>query len=188
MPQGQVSCALRDVGDLLSGEDSAAFSDYEKSEKPLRDHIGAKFANKGSLLVDGLRCPFCFKDAYNQIKSEDNQVHTRSLHAEENAFLQLAKHGGSGIAGGVLYTTASPCELCSKKAYQLGIAEVIYVDPYPGISGAHVLGSGNLEGRPQLRLFSGAVGHAYHRLYEPLLPIKDEYSARLTSDPQASLI
>ncbi|MDE5830508.1 MAG: hypothetical protein K2H53_02235, partial [Clostridia bacterium] len=45
-----------------------------------------------------------------------NQVHTRSLHAEENAFLQISKYGGQGIRGGKLFTTASPCELCSKKA------------------------------------------------------------------------
>jgi deoxycytidylate deaminase len=131
----------------------------------------------------GLACPFCFKDAYNTITGitgGSNQVHTRSLHAEENAFLQVAKRGGAGIEGGVLYTTASPCELCSKKAYQLGITEIIFVDPYPGISSVHTLKSGNKNSQPQLRLFSGAVGHAYHRLYEAILSIKDEYRARLT--------
>jgi deoxycytidylate deaminase len=188
--KGQVSCALRDVNSLLTNSDSIAFSDYEKSNKSLRDHLGKKFANRGVLSSDqGLHCPFCFKDAYNESegKKRDNQVHTRALHAEENAFLQLAKSGSGGIEGGVLYTTASPCELCSKKAYQLGITEVIYVDPYPGISADHILGSGPDALRPKLRLFSGAIGHAYHRLYDPSMPIKDEYEARLTEDPQPGL-
>jgi deoxycytidylate deaminase len=114
---------------------------------------------------------------------DKNQVHTRSLHAEENAFLQAAKRGSTGIGGGVLYTTASPCELCSKKAYQLGIKDIVYVDPYPGISTTHILRSGNAESRPQLRLFSGSVGSAYHRLYEPLLSIKDELDARMGNTP-----
>jgi hypothetical protein len=58
---------------------------------------------------------------------------------------------------------------------------VIYVDPYPGISMLHVLKSGPDHARPQLRLFSGAVGHAYHRLYEAILSTKDEYHARLSA-------
>jgi tRNA(Arg) A34 adenosine deaminase TadA len=135
----------------------------------------------------GLRCPFCFKDAYNESEGSLSQVHTRSLHAEENAFLQLAKRGSPGIAGGVLYTTASPCELCSKKAFQLGIKEIVYVDPYPGISTSHVLRSGPENMRPRLRLFSGSVGHAYHQLYEALLSIKDEYRARLAAVEDAQI-
>jgi tRNA(Arg) A34 adenosine deaminase TadA len=109
--------------------------------------------------------------------SEDNQVHTRSLHAEENAFLQLAKYGGDGIEGGNLYTTASPCELCAKKAFQLGIKNIFYIDPYPGISLEHILKSGAKSSRPVVELFQGAVGQAYHRLYDPVLPYKDELKA-----------
>lgn len=67
---------------------------------------------------------YCFKSIYNGMKKDKNQVHTRALHAEENAFLQIAKYGGAKIEGGKLFTTASPCELCSKKAYQLGIKEI----------------------------------------------------------------
>jgi deoxycytidylate deaminase len=167
---------------LLTGSDSDSFSEYEKTEVKLRVHLEKKFKSRDHLKrTQGLRCPFCFKDAYNQIEGKQNQVYTRSLHAEENAFLQLAKRGGPGVAGGVLFTTASPCELCSKKAYQLGVREVVYVDPYPGISMTHVLKSGSEATRPKLRLFSGAVGHAYHRLYEALLSIKDEYGARLAA-------
>lgn len=188
VPKGQVPCLLRDVGALLGPGDADAFSDYEKTDKRLRDHLGKKFDRRQTLKTSsGLSCPFCFKDAFNEINDNDNnQVHTRSLHAEENAFLQLAKYGNSGIEGGILYTTASPCELCSKKAFQLGIKTIIYVDPYPGISSSHVLASGT--GRPDLKLFSGAVGHAYHRLYESILPIKDEYMARLSDDPQPNLL
>lgn len=188
VPRGQVPCLLRNVDALLSGGDNIAFSDFEKRDSKLRAHLKERFAGRQMLKSSqGLSCPFCFKDAYNIITKEKNQIHTRSLHAEENAFLELARRGSPGIAGGVLYTTASPCELCSKKAYQLGIKEIVYVDPYPGISAPHVLGSGRQDARPSLRLFSGAVGHAYHRLYESLLPIKDEYIARLSGDAQQKL-
>jgi deoxycytidylate deaminase len=190
VPKGQVPCLLRDVGDLLSGGDKITFSYFERTDAKLRKQLESDFSQREMLEKQtGLHCPYCFKDAYNAINNDDNnQVHTRSLHAEENAFLQLAKHGGSGIEGGILYTTASPCELCSKKAFQLGIKDVVYVDPYPGISMSHVLRSGDESMRPKLHLFSGAIGHAYHRLYDPILPIKDEYRARLSEDPQQSLL
>jgi len=178
--KGQVPCLLRDVGSLKRGDDDGAFSDYELKNDNFKEKVLKDYSGVDNLRSVGLPCPYCFKDAYNDRagKREKNQVHTRSLHAEENAFLQLAKFGNSGIEGGYLYTTASPCELCSKKAYQLGIKEVIYVDPYPGISVSHVLSVGLESDRPKLRLFSGAVGNAYHRLYESLLPIKDEFLAR----------
>src|SRR5690606_35150891 len=76
------------------------------------------------------------------------------------------------VQGGILFTTASPCELCAKKAYQLGINRIVYIDPYPGIATSHVLASG--EKVPRLELFRGAVGRAFHKLYQPLMPYKDE--------------
>src|SRR5690606_36611340 len=182
-------CLLRDVGNLLSIGDDIAFSDYESTNKNFRSHIASEFANANPMKVStGLNCPYCFKDEYNSVTKKENQVHTRALHAEENAFLQLAKHSNSGIAGGQLYTTASPCELCSKKAYQLEITEIIYVDPYPGISSSHILAAGPKESRPTLKLFGGAGGNAYHRLYEAVLPIKDEFKARLRDDPPPTLL
>lgn len=42
---------------------------------------------------------------------------------------------------------------------------------------SHILGSGpKHERRPKAILFSGAVGQAFHRVYSPLLPFKDELS------------
>lgn len=49
---------------------------------------------------------------------------------------------------------------------------MIYIDPYPGISKEHILSSGSLK--PELILFRGAIGRAYHRLYQPLMAYKDE--------------
>lgn len=116
---------------------------------------------------------YCFKDYHNQINEERNQVHTRALHAEETAFLSLgANH--LRAENGILFTTSSPCELCSKKAMHLGIKTIYYVEPYAGVSEKHVLSIGERKKRPQLILFTGAIGTAYNRLYTPLLPRKDE--------------
>jgi len=189
IPKGQVPCLLRNVDELVTGNGGDFFSTFEKTDQKFKNQIKKTYQNRKVLEQSGLPCPFCFKREYNALKNEKNQVHTRSLHAEENAFLQLARQGNTGIQRGFLYTTASPCELCSKKAFQLGISEIVYVDPYPGISSSHILSSGLESYRPKIRLFSGAIGHAYHRLYDPILPIKDEHLARLTQMPeQADLL
>lgn len=123
-------------------------------------------------MFSGKPISYCFKDIQNSLDGEKNQVHTRALHAEENAFLQISKYGGVSLKGGTLYTTASPCELCAKKAYQLGIRNIIYIDPYPGISAQHIIDCGTTP--PKLIHFSGAIGRAYLQLFEPIIPYKDE--------------
>lgn len=184
VPAGQVPCLFRKASDLLTNNDDEAFSDYELKDERFRSHLDGRYKRFDVVAAGGRSSAYCFKSEYNALeypRMRGNQVHTRSLHAEENAFLQLSKYGGGGIEGGVLFSTASPCELCSKKAYQLGIERVVYIDPYPGISLSHILGAGPKERRPVLELFSGAVGQAFHRLYDPLLPYKDEAEVFLRS-------
>ncbi len=170
VPEGQTPCLLRSVEELNYSTQSNSFSVYEKSSE-FREYVtGVKLVNSKK----GLNNSFCFKAIYtkNKEKERGNQVHTRSLHAEENAFMQLAKYGAEAIKGGTLYSTASPCELCAKKAYQLGMERVVYIDPYPGISRKQILMSGRFP--PKIVLFKGAIGRAYHKLYEQIIPFKDE--------------
>lgn len=174
--KGQVPCSLRSIDGLLHHFDPIVYSNFERNNDSFRINAQKKWdiiaTHKENLT--GINIPNCFKDLKNETDKKGNQVHTRSLHAEENAFLQLSKYGSTGIEGGNLYTTASPCELCAKKAYQLGIKEIIFVDPYPGIARSHILEIG--ESSPNLIQFRGAIGKAYHRLYEQIIPIKDEIS------------
>lgn len=177
VPEGHVPCLLRSLEDLLNSEDKEAYSDYELNSKDFREkvtqiHNGFTDNEERHKKLKGLPIPYCFKDIKNLLDGEKNQVHTRALHAEENAFLQITKYGGVGIKGGKLFVTASPCELCSKKAYQLGIKTIVFIDPYPGIAKEHILKCG--KNRPELKLFHGAIGRAYSQLYEPLLGYKDE--------------
>lgn len=158
---------------MINCEERETYSEYEKTNNEFRVVLKQSFSGVSDKPeLNGRNLPFCFKDIQNEVDGEKNQVHTRSLHAEENAFLQLAKFGGQPIKGGLLFTTASPCELCAKKAYQLGISKVFYIDPYPGIANDHIINCGSLV--PKMNLFSGAIGQAYHRLYQPIMPFKNE--------------
>ena len=180
-PEGQTPCSLRNVYDLISHKDDKAFSHYENNDlefRKLTKEIYDDENTKSKLThLNGRNVSYCFKDIKNDLDKGQNQVHTRALHGEENAFLQIVKYGGQGIKGGKLFTTSSPCELCAKKAYQIGIDEIFFIDPYPGISESHILNSGiNI---PKLTMFSGAIGRAYHQIYEPIMPVKDEINSIL---------
>ena len=175
VPEGQIPCNLRNIDDLNKNKDYDIFSIFEIEDTEFSSVISKKCMSLKKLDLYGRSYQYCFKDIYNKIKGEKNQVHTRALHAEENAFLQLAKYGGPGIKGGNLFTTASPCELCSKKAYQLGIKNIYFIDPYPGISIRHILSFQNThDEKPRMHLFVGAIGQAYTSLYSQKLSIKDE--------------
>lgn len=180
-PQGQVPCILRSAEDLLNGVDEHAYSKFEKNDQLFRKVLTDKFdLIRRAPHINGRNLSFCFKDIKNEADKKSNQVHTRALHAEENAFLQISKYGGQAIQGGILFTTASPCELCAKKAYQLGISKIISIDPYPGISVPHILSIG--DKRPTMELFRGAIGRAFYQLYNPVMPFKDELEILLDLD------
>lgn len=172
VPKGQVSCNLRDIDTFCRNKDEESYSKYEIEDTEFEVAL-CKVNRQTKGKTSGRCMNYCFKDVYNGMKNKDNQVYTRALHAEENAFLQISKYGGMEVQGGCLFTTASPCELCAKKAYQLGIKYIYYIDPYPGISQRHILTFGK-QGNPEMKLFYGAIGQAYMDFYEPRIPIKDE--------------
>lgn len=120
VPKGQVSCNLRCVEDYCKNKDEETFSEYELEDEyfsEIMNEINQSLKEKDIQEKKAGKCfSYCFKDIYTGWTGEKNQVHTRALHAEENAFLQIAKYGGAKIQGGKLFTTASPCELCSKKS------------------------------------------------------------------------
>ncbi len=172
VPECQVPCNLRNLKRLVNRQDKEAFSEYELENEGFTLSCQKIVDKIDDNKLNGRSYQYCFKDIYNELEGKSNQVHTRSLHAEENAFLQISKYGGVGIMGGNLFTTASPCELCAKKAYQLGIKNIYYIDPYPGISKQHILGNGSRK--PKMILFEGAIGRGFSQLYTQIMPYKDE--------------
>lgn len=194
VPDGQTSCANRDLRDLVSSSDDS-FTNFEKGQtehkyidgKSFNEKINLDFSIQETELKNNLKgrpCSFCFKGFHNSYEAKENQVHTRSLHAEENAMLQIAKFGGQPLKGGNLFTTASPCELCSKKAYQLGIKNIFFIDLYPGISQNQILEGG--KSNPSVYPFQGAIGKSYQKLFEPFMSIKDETILRSGIKPSVT--
>jgi dCMP deaminase len=80
---------------------------------------GAKNCNEGG-------CPRC----NNLAASGTSLSECLCSHGEENAITQAAYHGTS-VKGASLYSTFSPCLLCTKMIINSGITEVIYNHEYP---------------------------------------------------------
>jgi deoxycytidylate deaminase len=202
VPSGQTPCNLRSVNDLKDGDkNSGHYSEFERGENLDTVETEFKYKDKSPYTfpnaiqkyfhntdttvknddLNGKNCSFCFKTIHNFYEGEKNQVHTRSLHAEENAMMQISKKGGIGLFEGNLFTTASPCELCSKKASQLGIKKVYYIDPYPGISKQQILSNHETL---KLIQFQGVIGKSYSKLYDPFMSYKDELTIMLENKPE----
>lgn len=54
---------------------------------------------------------------------------SRSVHAEMDAIVSLARHRG-GVMGSTLYTTTFPCHSCARHIVAAGIVKVFYIEPY----------------------------------------------------------
>lgn len=65
-----------------------------------------------------------------EIPSGQRHEICRALHAEQNAFLQAAKHGVN-LSESSLYITVQPCSICAKMIINAGIKKVIIAGDYP---------------------------------------------------------
>lgn len=175
-PCGAESCLRRNFFDLARKSDKKAYSRYELENEEFRsyvDEVKSKLSPRMRELK-GLPMAFCFKDIYQDIIKQRDQIYTRALHGEERA---LAACDNQRAKGGYLFTTSSPCELCAKRAKEVGISRIYYIEQYPGISQSHVTQIGPLTTQAKYEFFVGAVGLAYIKLYTPLIPYKDELAA-----------
>ena len=174
-PCGAESCIRRNLFDLIRNYDRDAYSEYECYNDEFREYlnkINSRITEDRKSNLNGLPFAFCFKDMYQDILAQKDQIYTRALHGEERAIVACKS---DKIKGGYLFTTSSPCELCAKKIKEAGIKKIYYIEQYKGISQSHIINIG--KERTDYILFSGATGIAYVRLYTPLMPYKDELKA-----------
>ncbi|MFP3384393.1 anti-phage dCTP deaminase [Tritonibacter sp. SIMBA_163] len=55
---------------------------------------------------------------------------SRSIHAEMEAILSVAREGKHSLVGATLYTNTYPCHNCARHIVAAGIKEVVYIEPY----------------------------------------------------------
>lgn len=55
---------------------------------------------------------------------------SRSIHAEMEAILSVAREGKHSLVGATLFTNTYPCHNCARHIVAAGIKEVVYIKPY----------------------------------------------------------
>ncbi|TMA31371.1 MAG: hypothetical protein E6J87_15825 [Deltaproteobacteria bacterium] len=81
---------------------------------------------RGTLNCNEGGCPRCNSFAEGGTRLDE----CLCSHGEENAITQAAYHGVV-LKGGTLYTTFSPCLICTKMIINAGLSEVVYNADYP---------------------------------------------------------
>jgi dCMP deaminase len=107
------NCVKRKVGAVIAVDRRIISTGYNGTPRGVRN------CNEGG-------CPRC-----NSFAEEGTRLdECLCSHGEENAITQAAYHGVS-VRGGSLYTTLSPCLMCTKMIINAGIEEVAYNAAYP---------------------------------------------------------
>ncbi|MBE6380678.1 MAG: dCMP deaminase family protein [Lentisphaerae bacterium] len=106
------NCSRRHVAAVLVKDKRIISTGYNGTPR------GIKNCNEGG-------CPRCNSNT----PSGEGLTECLCSHAEENSIVQAAYHG-IAVAGATIYTTYSPCLLCSKMIINAGIAEVVYKQRY----------------------------------------------------------
>lgn len=107
------NCIKRKVGAVIVRDKRIISTGYNGTPR------GTKNCNEGG-------CPRCNSLADSGTKLDE----CLCSHAEENAITQAAYHGTS-VKDGTIYTTFSPCLMCSKMIINSGIIEVVFSVEYP---------------------------------------------------------
>lgn len=61
---------------------------------------------------------------------DDLTEFSRSIHAEMEAILAVAREGRHSLVGARMYTTTYPCHNCARHIVAAGISSVAYIEPY----------------------------------------------------------
>lgn len=107
------NCIKRKVAAVLVRDKQIISTGYNGTPR------GTRNCNEGG-------CPRC--NAF--VESGKNLDECFCSHGEENAIVQAAYNGVS-TKGCTIYTTFSPCLLCTKMIINAGIVEVVYNEKYP---------------------------------------------------------
>lgn len=97
---------------------------------------------------------------------------SRSIHAEMEAILSVAREGKNSLVGATLYTNTYPCHGCARHIVAAGIKSVVYIEPYRK-SLATTLHSDAItedvaeSGKVVFRQYDGVAPANYVKLFRP---------------------
>jgi deoxycytidylate deaminase len=118
---------LQETGDhrCVFLEGGKCFNDEYKDH--LKSQIRQVLVDNG---IDSLAAARCADAIRGKTRLRDLIEFSRSVHAEMDAIVQVARNGGVSIRGGILFTTTYPCHNCARHIVAAGIRAVYFIEPY----------------------------------------------------------
>lgn len=114
---------------------SAAGDEFDKAAKAAEegfDKAAGEEFNRERWLDNQwrARCEEIVEKAVQSSRVKRLLEFSRSIHAEMDALISVARSGQGGIVGATLYCTTYPCHNCAKHIVGAGIRRVVYLEPY----------------------------------------------------------
>jgi len=94
----------------------------------IADGIARRFFNSGLALPTAIESDV--RKIIEGTEVDDLTEFSRSIHAEMESILAVAREGKHSLVGATMYTTTYPCHNCARHIVAAGIASVIYIEPY----------------------------------------------------------
>ncbi len=166
------SCLKRRVGAVIVDNRgvivSSGFNEVPLGEDPCKPAHGNCYRdikkNELKQKLDELLTDPEINSKIKQIVLKEQKMleRCRALHAEENAILNIARFGSQvNLKEATLYTTTYPCNLCANKITQVGIGNIVYLEPYPQEEAKILLDARDVKQKP----FEGVSYKGYFRLF-----------------------
>ena len=97
---------------------------------------------------------------------------SRSIHAEMEAILSVAREGKHSLVGATLFTNTYPCHNCARHIVASGITEVVYIRPYRKSLALKlhydaITEIPGEEGKVLFRQYDGVAPSTYLRIFRP---------------------
>lgn len=167
----QSSCRKRKVGAIIADAEgniiSSGYNEVPAHETPCTQEYGTCYREwLTDRFFDKLTAeiPEVGERTLKSLFRKEFKIldYCRALHAEENAIISLARNGRSvPLEQCVLYTTTYPCRMCANKIVNVGIRNIVYVEPYPDEEAKSIIKNATVN----TRFFQGVTFKAYSRLY-----------------------
>lgn len=107
-------------------EGGVCFNDRHKDQ--LRDQIVEVLESTGQL--DRSTAVSVAQKVRSDTRLKDLIEFSRAVHAEMDALISVARKGGAGVGGSILFTTTYPCHNCARHIIAAGISAVYFIEPY----------------------------------------------------------
>lgn len=126
---------------------------------------GSSFVKKGTTASD-------IRKILSGTEVDSIIEYSRSIHAEMEAILSVAREGKHSLVGSSLYTNTYPCHNCARHIVASGISKVYYIEPYLkslAIELHHdaVTEDSEDEGKVVFQQYDGVAPKNYLRLFRP---------------------